>query len=64
MKLIEEYRLAELMRSEAKLNALISNGVDNWEYYGESLCNDIYYNKIRGMSDSQLTACYENAQIY
>ena len=30
-------RLKELERAEAKLNALEAGGVDNWEWYGESL---------------------------
>ena len=30
-------RLKELERAESKLNALESGGVDNWEWYSESL---------------------------
>jgi len=30
-------RIKELERAEAKLNALEAGGVDNWEWYGESL---------------------------
>ena len=34
---ISAKRLKELERSAAKLNALECGGVDNWEWYGESL---------------------------
>ena len=36
-KAVSEKRLKELERAEAKLNALEVGGVDNWEWYGESL---------------------------
>ena len=35
--LIEESRLKQLLESEARLDALEYGGVDNWEWYGESL---------------------------
>lgn len=35
--LIEESRLKQLLESEARLDALEWGGVDNWEWYGESL---------------------------
>ena len=35
--LIEEGRLKQLLESEARLDALEWGGVDNWEWYGESL---------------------------
>lgn len=34
---ISAERLKKLERMEAKLNALEAGGVDNWEWYGESL---------------------------
>jgi hypothetical protein len=34
---ISEQRLRQLERAERKLNALESGGVDNWEWYSESL---------------------------
>lgn len=34
---ISEKRLKELERAQAKLLALEAGGVDNWEWYGESL---------------------------
>ena len=61
MKLIEKDRLADLLRSEAKLDALILNGVDNWEYYSESLCIDNGYNRRRSLSDEELTKDYKDA---
>lgn len=33
--------LAELIESSKKLSALECGGVDNWEWYGESLCDYI-----------------------
>lgn len=35
--LIEESRLKQLLETEARLDALEWGGVDNWEWYGESL---------------------------
>lgn len=37
MAKITDKRLKELERTEAKLNALEAGGVDNWDFYGESL---------------------------
>ena len=34
---ISPRRLKELERMESKLNALESGGVDNWDFYGDSL---------------------------
>ena len=34
---IPEGRYAELVKAEKKLNALEEGGVDNWEWYSESL---------------------------
>lgn len=34
---ISEERYSELLDSEKKLNALEAGGVDNWEWYSESL---------------------------
>lgn len=41
---ISESRIKELERAESKLRALESGGVDNWEYYGESLSG--YYRQV------------------
>lgn len=41
---LSNFRIKELERAEAKLNALESGGVDNWEYYGDSLVD--YYQQI------------------
>ena len=35
--LIEEKELFDLLRTDLKFTALESGGVDNWEWYGESL---------------------------
>ncbi len=34
---MDEKRMEELLRAEKKLNALQDGGVDNWEWYEESL---------------------------
>ena len=34
---IDKKRLKELEKSEAKLNALESGGVDNWEWYDQAM---------------------------
>lgn len=34
---VDEETLINLLKSDAKLEALESGGVDNWSYYGESL---------------------------
>lgn len=39
--LISESRLRDLLYAEAKLNALEAGGVDNWEWYGDSI-NDYF----------------------
>lgn len=36
-KLLPLARYNELLRAEKILNALYAGGVDNWEWYGESL---------------------------
>lgn len=37
--IVPEKRLRELLEAEARLNALEWGGVDNWEWYGDSLCD-------------------------
>ena len=34
---LDDKRIKELLRKEAKLNALEAGGVENWDWYGESL---------------------------
>lgn len=43
---ITQERLKELYRAEAKLNALEAGGVDNWEWYDESLEYFLKYESI------------------
>ena len=38
-RIIEESELLELLSDSEKLNALNNGGVDNWEWYGESIKN-------------------------
>lgn len=40
--MIDEKRLEELLKAEAKLQALENAGVDNWEWYSEAM---VEYNK-------------------
>lgn len=63
--LVDENRLAELIRKEQKLKLLENGGVDNWEWYGESLNpddgvidGDITYDDIMDMSDSEVIEKY------
>lgn len=51
---VAESRLAELLREECKLQALEAGGVDNWEWYDESLFHldeGKTLNDIENMSD-------------
>lgn len=50
---INKSELAKMQRQIAKLNALEAGGVDNWEWYGESLDE---WNK-----ENELDELYENA---
>ena len=49
--------LVSLLRDSDKLHRLECGGVDNWEWYGESL-NDPSYEKIQDMSDNDLIDFY------
>lgn len=40
-RIVPEERLLELFSAENKMIALESGGVDNWEWYGESICDYI-----------------------
>lgn len=51
---ISAQRLKELERAEAKLNALEAGGVDNWEWYGESLKEYRKENEIEEKRDELL----------
>ena len=52
---ITKSQLVELLMAEAKLNALESGGVDNWEWYGESRKDFL---KETGFSDfEELAEC-------
>lgn len=59
--LVDENRLAELIRNEQKLTLLENGGVDNWEWYEDSLNpdnsiidGDITYDEIINMSDEDV----------
>ena len=51
--IIPKNELASLLRDSDKLHRLECGGVDNWDWYGESL-NDPSYEKIQDMSDNDL----------
>ena len=61
---VEESRLAELLREEWKLQALEAGGVDNWEWYDESLFHPDKgktLNDIENMSDREIIEKFRNA---
>lgn len=61
---VEESRLAELLREEWKLQALEAGGVDNWEWYNESLFHSDKgktLNDIENMSDREIIEKFRNA---
>ena len=53
---IEQRKLLDLLEAYFKLAALESGGVDNWEWYSESLYSDedSFYEEIQDMSDDDL----------
>ena len=51
--IIPKNEFASLLRDSDKLRRLEYGGVDNWDWYGESL-NDPSYEKIQDMSDDDL----------
>ena len=58
---ITTQRLKELERAEAKLQALEAGGVDNWEWYGESLKGWREENEIEELKDdfiNELSECF------
>ena len=51
--IIPKNKFANLLRDSDKLSRLECGGVDNWDWYGESL-NDSSYEEIQDMSDDDL----------
>ena len=56
--IIPKNEFADLLRDSDKLNRLECGGVDNWDWYDESLNNDPSYEKIQDMSDDDLIDFY------
>ena len=58
--IIPKNEFASLLRDSDKLSRLECGGVDNWEWYGESLNDykDPSYEKIQDMSDDDLLDFY------
>ena len=58
--IIPKEELASLLRDSDKLHRLECGGVDNWEWYGESLNaeTDPSYEEIQDMSDDDLIDFY------
>ena len=54
--IIPKNEFASLLRDSDKLRRVEYGGVDNWEWYGESLYNDedSFYEEIQDMSDDDL----------
>ena len=53
---ISKERLAKLLRKEQELRLLENGGVDDWDWYEESLNPDdgITYDEIQDMSDDEV----------
>lgn len=64
---ISEKRLKELERAAAKLRALEAGGVDNWEWYGESLKEWFKENELEELvesyADSILELCSSEGDV-
>lgn len=64
---ISEKRLKELERSAAKLQALENGGVDNWEWYSESLKEWHKENEldelVESYTDSILELCSQEGDV-
>ena len=59
--IIPKNEFVDLLRDSDKLNRLECGGVDNWDWYDESLNNDNEdpsYEKIQDMSDNDLIDFY------
>ena len=59
--IIPKNKFANLLRDINKLHRLECGGVDNWEWYGESLNNDdedLSYEEIQDMFDDDLIDFY------
>lgn len=57
--IIPKNEFASLLRDSDKLSRLECGGVDNWDWYDESLNNeDPSYEKIQDMSDNDLIDFY------
>lgn len=57
--IIPKNEFASLLRDSDKLSRLEYGGVDNWDWYDESLNNDDpSYKKIQDMSDNDLIDFY------
>ena len=59
--IIPKNEFADLLRDSDKLNRLECEGVDNWDWYDESLNNndeDSSYEKIQDMSNDDLIDFY------
>ena len=57
--IIPKNEFASLLRDSDKLSRLECGGVDNWDWYGESLNDeDPSYEEIQDMSDDDLIDFY------
>ena len=56
--IIPKNEFASLLRDSDKLCRLECGGVDNWEWYTESLYSEGDYDEIQNMSDDDLLDFY------
>lgn len=60
--IIKEKELVRLLKAEAILNALEAGGVDNWDWYGESInesLNGTGYETVGEFVENELLPDYE-----
>ena len=66
MKLIDEKRLADLLRAEARIRALEAYNIDEWDAYMDALEDDenengMSYWDYESQSASEITKDFKNA---
>lgn len=57
---IPAHELVELLRDQMKLSALESGGVDNWSWYGDSICD--YEREMREWYDQEALSKWASAE--
>ena len=62
-RLILEAELVELLESQNRLVALENGGVDNWHWYGDSLCDYLKVWAEDGGRDPELYWTFEDIAV-